>query len=63
MQVSKLTRKSRCCATLDCENLAEFRLSFDKVSVPVCSKCANSLYHALGELFVPRSIKNKFNLD
>ncbi len=63
MQISKLKRKSKCCATMECDNLAEFRLSFDKVSVPVCSECACKLYNSLGGYFIPRSIKNKFNLD
>lgn len=63
MRVDKLTRKAKCLAKLDCENVAQFRLSFDKVSVPVCEECACTLYKALGAYFVPKSIKNKFNLQ
>jgi len=63
MQIEVLNRKGKCCASIDCKNLAKFRISFDKVSVAVCGECANLLHRLLSKHIVPHSIKNKFNLD
>lgn len=62
MQVEKLNRKGKCCARENCSSPAELRISFEKVSVPVCLNCANKLFSLLSKHIVPHSIKNKFNL-